>query len=305
MDDLKQVIGQAATDALPAVPSPEERLAGWFHGGLSEARDRLRARFGRWMTHRQLENEVKYLLRHYAAKMTMGHEEFLRKALRQPALMATAVSPSMALVPENIIQSQSWTQFSLGPAGTGVDIDEVLRWPLWHLRDYSAAGSTLHTFFGESDGTATYGENGSNMATPGQLPAYEYFVVMSHKYAILQALTDQENTTATSVHAPAELFRALFTPSHVVFRVGKKDYLNIGPAGSLPTGYGINLGSFLAGNTHMVASNLGDPWKQVPPIGIPPVWTFSCKVYWNTVRAITTACFQVYVLDGIVIRAVH
>lgn len=302
---MNEQLRRSITDALPEVPSTEERLAGWFHGGLAEARDRLRARMGQWMTHRQLEREVRYLLHHYAPKMTIGHEEFLRKALRQPALMASAVSPSMALIPENVLQTTSWEKFSLGPAGTGVDIDEVLRWPLWHLRDYSAAGSTLHVFFGESDGTATYGENGSNMATPGQLPAYEYFVVMSHKYAILQAITDQENTTATAVHAPSELFRALFTPSHITFKVGKKEYMNIGPAGSLPTGYGINIGAMLAGNSFMVASNLGDPWKQVPPIGIPPVWTFSTKVYWNAIRAVTTACWQVYVLDGVVVRAVH
>lgn len=219
-------------------------------------------------------------------------------------------TPYVSILPETVLASSQFQEFA---SGFGANLDEVIRYPLWAIIDYTAAGNVQYSLYNQNTGSATYAFNGTNLKVGGQLPAHQYQIVTAHKVMVMQAIGDigvAVAATGLTLVAPGELHRALFSPSRYEFFIAEKTYVNIGPIGSLPFGGGISAGGAVAGTYTATAGqgavaayNTGEPWRSVPPVGIPPSWTFGATCNWNAARALTTAGFLAGQLDGFQVRA--
>lgn len=258
----------------------------------------------RHLTDRQAYRRARRLLLSQAGQLSPVASAFGQRFQRY--------APYVSILPETTLASSEFQRFA---SGFGANLDEVLRYPLWHIIDYTAAGNVQYSLFTQNTGAATYGFNGTNLAVGGQLPAHQYQIVTAHKVMVMQALADFAaaiSATGLTMVAPGELQRALYSPSRYEFKIAEKTYVNLGPLGALPFGSGIWAGggaigtyTATAGQFAVAAYNHGDVWRSVPPVGIPPSWTFSATCNWNVARALTSAGFLAGQLDGFQVRAMQ
>lgn len=225
-------------------------------------------------------------------------EPILRKPKSQ---LLTVLPASTWTVPD-------WLAFATEFRG----VEEVIRWTLYHIKDYATAGYTTRIFYDESEGSAGAGRADTNMKSIGALPGGEAQVVVSIGLIAIPAAADVfVAPTATQPVGLTEWYNVHTLDAWLELEVSDKLYLLAAPLTMLPPGFGFM--PMMGGNsaTQLSAGLLanGIPtnnsrYNMDPPITLLPTRPFVVRVRWSAARAVTTAGRFGPALDGWKVRVV-
>ena len=217
-------------------------------------------------------------------------------------------SQMLSVLPPSFFSTPDWTTFAAEIKG----IQEVLRWPLYHYKVYSAAGYTSRQFFDETEGSATQNRGDTNMKSIGQLPGNEMQVVVGVHVMPIPALADVTGAATTLPVALRDWYTILGLNCWMEMVVSDKEYIVCGPLWMFPQTWGMwsSQSAIAAGALNAVVPVVhGDPsnrsaFHMDPPIGILPVRPFKIVLRWGVAQTAITAGKLGVILNGWKIRAV-
>lgn len=124
----------------------------------------------------------------------------------------------------------------------GVGEEQVGR-VLYHIQDYGTAGALKFAFFGKAKGDATNGLGDTNMDTSNGLSAGSRIMLMGMQIALLPGANPVQQAAASFKSHLNDANAVLMGLSYVTLKIGNKTYVEEGPIGRFPAGFGLAVGA--------------------------------------------------------------
>ena len=211
-------------------------------------------------------------------------------------------------------QMQAFLTPRKGP--TGVDIEESVDQPLYHLQAYGTPGAVQFTFFNTAQG----GYSVTNMDTQSELSKGKRFAVFGIGLAYIPGQAPEQATATTVLNSAINDAKAVLEgAAWLELNILDKNYLREAPLTRVPAGVGLWSGGASFQRTQAAAADgtfqnsyatngvpcLAAMRKLRVPIPLPDQTKFQVTVNFPTAIPVTTAGTLACWLDGVLVRAVQ